>query len=187
MPAPISVGCTNAAMAYHRTTVRHCKLYTEAAQEYRDFETGRQHAGHSMAQNNLGCLLPRRQGHQGRCVYRGKVVPQISRSRNHHAHHNLGIMFERGLGVKPDIRKALEHYEQALNAGNVYSMNAVAWLFEQGKSVPRNPKLAVRYYTQAAERGYSMAMYNLACLYLDDVAEQDSISAMEWMLRGRTR
>ena len=44
---------------------------------------------------------------------------------NHHAHHNLGIMFERGLGVKPDIRKALEHYEKALNAGNVYSMNAV--------------------------------------------------------------
>ena len=44
-------------------------------------------------------------------------------------------MFERGLGVKPDIRKALEHYEQALNAENVYSMNAVAWLFEKGKSV----------------------------------------------------
>ena len=45
-----------------------------------------------------------------------------------------------------------------------------------------------RYYTQAAERGYSMAMYNLACLYLDGRGvEQDSISAMEWMLRAAER
>ena len=48
-------------------------------------------------------------------------------------------MFERGLGVKPDIRKALEHYEQALNAGNVYSMNAVAWLSSRA-----NPSHATR-------------------------------------------
>ena len=57
------------------------QLYTEAAQEYRDFETGRQHAGHPMAQNNLGCLYRDGKGTKADAFTRGKVVPQISRSR----------------------------------------------------------------------------------------------------------
>ena len=114
------------------------QLYTQAAQEYRDFETGQQHAGHPMAQNNL-LLYRDGKGTKPDAFTAVKWFRKSAEASNHHAHHNLGIMFERGLGVKPDIRKALEHYEQALNAGNVYSMNAVAWLLRR-----ENPSRATR-------------------------------------------
>ena len=105
----------------------------------------------------MGCLYRDGKGTKADAFTAGEVVPQISEAGNHHAHHNLGIMFERGLGVKPDIRKALEHYEQALNAGNVYSMNAVAWLFEQRQIRPTQPETGREVLYAAAERGYSMA------------------------------
>ena len=166
------------------------RLYTEAAAERRDFKkTGQPVPGHPMAQNNLGRLYLDGKGLRRPDPHEAfKLFTKAADAGNHHALHNLGIMYERGLAVKLDIRRALVYYDQAMQKGNVYSITAIACIFEEGKGVPKNYELAKNYYESAIKKGSTMAMFNLANMkHRGRGMKEDNIGASDLMRSAAER
>ena len=87
-----------------RDYVKARHYYERAARQRKDFSTGKPLPGQSMAQNNLARLMRDGLG--------GKTKPQeairwfrkSAAQGNSHAHHNLGLIHEKGIGVKRNIR-----------------------------------------------------------------------------------
>ena len=81
--------------------------------------------------------------------------------RNAAAMFNIALMYEKGRGIKRDMRQALLWYRQAAEAGSVEAMYNLAILSEKNGDY----KEAERWYVAAAKAGSSDAMNNLAVMY----------------------
>jgi hypothetical protein len=76
----------------------------------------------------------------------------------------LGNMYENGLSVRCNYKKAFAYYLKAAEAGNGFALEAVGRFYMQGK-VPKDFYLAVKYLKLATECGQFMAYSHLAYLY----------------------
>lgn len=63
----------------------------------------------------------------------------------------LGSIFEEGLGVEPDIPRAMGLYEKAAETGHVYALLNLARIYAQGKGAPHNVELACHWYSKVKE------------------------------------
>lgn len=102
---------------------------------------------------------------------------------NAKAQHNLGVMYERGEGVKQDYREAAKWYRLAADQGIAASQYNLGVLFEsqglpqvipqvmknalQGidMGVPQDDQEAVKWFRLAADQGYGPAMGSLGVMY----------------------
>ena len=78
-------------------------LYTEAADDWKDFETGKMMPGHSMAQNNLGCLYRDGKGTKPDPLTAVKWFRKAANQGNADSQSNLGAMYLTGSGVPQDF------------------------------------------------------------------------------------
>jgi TPR repeat protein len=78
---------------------------------------------------------------------------------------DLGLMYERGLGIARDSVAALRLYRSAAARGSPRGMSAVGRSYEQGIGVPRDYARARRWYRRAADAGSAEAMKRLGALY----------------------
>jgi TPR repeat protein len=97
------------------------------------------------------------------------------------AQHNLGVVFERGLGRLVDRKIAFKWYAKAAEQGFPNSQYKLGKMYDNGNGVPENDKQALEWYTLAAEQGFSDAPYNLGHMYDngEGVAENDK-TAVKW-------
>src|SRR5215472_9178274 len=58
------------------------------------------------------------------------------------AHAWLGVLYDYGLGVRPNRRRALEHYMVAAQAGDADGEYHVGVFYHDGIAVPKNYKVA---------------------------------------------
>ena len=75
--------------------------------------------------------------------------------------YHLGLMYERGDGVKKDIYTAISYYEKATSFGHKMAPNALGNAYRDLGEVDK----AIHYYQIAAETGNASSQTSLSCLY----------------------
>ena len=81
------------------------------------------------------------------------------------AQRNIGIMYQRGLGVPLSDAEAAKWYRRAADKGHSRAQQNLGALYEVGAGVPQNYSEAVRWYRLSAEQGNITAKVNLGVLY----------------------
>lgn len=101
------------------------------------------------------------------------------------AMNNLGVLYDQGQGVEPDVGRALHWFARAAEAGNASGMSNYGRMLEQGRGMEANPAEAARWFDLAARQGQAEAQYNLGFLYEHGrgVARDDAAAAA-WYSRA---
>lgn len=103
------------------------------------------------------------------------------------AMNNLGVLYDKGLGVEPDVGRALHWYAKSADAGHPSGMCNFGRMLEQGRGVPPDAAEAARWFDLAARRGQPEAQYNLGMLYEQGHGvEKDDAAAAAWYSRAAT-
>lgn len=66
------------------------------------------------------------------------------------AQNYLGEIYEKGLGINPNYRLAVEWYERAANQGYASAQINLGKLYESGRGVPKDMEKALYWYRQAS-------------------------------------
>ncbi|MGD8741986.1 MAG: tetratricopeptide repeat protein [Granulosicoccaceae bacterium] len=77
----------------------------------------------------------------------------------------IGLMYEYGRGVKPNLAEAVAWYRRAATAGLAQAQNSLGFLYTLGQGVARNDEQACKWFSLAAEQGHAGAQLNLGLLY----------------------
>ena len=98
---------------------------------------------------------------------------------------NLAWLFEDGIGVAKDYKKALEWYRKGAEQGDVSATRSVGWCYATGNGVAKDEKEAVKWYEMAAERGDGWSQNKLGNCYAEGIGvEKDYKKALEWFQKG---
>jgi S1-C subfamily serine protease len=80
--------------------------------------------------------------------------------------NDLGVMYERGLGIAKDIAEAIRLYRLAAAQGLADAQENLAAAYQFGRGVSKDDAQAANWYRLAAEQGAPSAQNNLAILYM---------------------
>ena len=81
------------------------------------------------------------------------------------AQYNLGLMYQKGLGVPQDYKTAVKWYRLSADQGYADAQNNLGVMYRDGKGVPQDDKTAVKWYRLSAEQGNSYAQGTLEAMY----------------------
>lgn len=77
----------------------------------------------------------------------------------------VGWCYQYGIGVKKDLSKAFEYYQQAANMGDGQGMFQVAEFYHLGIHIEKNRDNAFNYFLKSAEAGDEMGIFKTALCY----------------------
>ena len=101
------------------------------------------------------------------------------------AMNNLGVLYDLGQGVEPDLGRALHWFAESAKTGHPSGMSNYGRMLEQGRGIEANPAEAARWFDLAARQGQPEAQYNLGMLYeLGRGVSQDFKAAAAWYSRA---
>jgi TPR repeat protein len=90
-------------------------------------------------------------------------------------------MYDRGLGVAPDIGKAVHWYRLAAEQGNAGAQTNLCACYGNGNGVELDLEKAFHWCRLAAHQGYDGAQCNLGAAYYDGKGVgQDYVQAYSW-------
>ena len=78
----------------------------------------------------------------------------------------VGELYNQGLGVKQDPKRALEWYRLAAAQGDAHAMASLGLMAMDGRGGAKDPKEGRRWLERAAAQGEPTASYNLALILL---------------------
>ncbi|MFT4925687.1 MAG: hypothetical protein ACI8WB_001782 [Phenylobacterium sp.] len=97
------------------------------------------------------------------------------------AQYELGEMYEHGLGVKKDLKKASELYHLAAKQGNAEAQFSVSTFYAQGITVEKSAKTAAMWARKSAQMGLAAAQFNVAIMYENgEGVNMDTKKAFYW-------
>ncbi len=97
----------------------------------------------------------------------------------------LGLMFEKGLGVKRDYAKAKLWFERSARKGDPGGQNNMGVLYHSGWGVKRDDSMAVSWFRKAARGGLGSAQMNLALMAAQgEGMERDWDEAYYWFQKA---
>lgn len=86
------------------------------------------------------------------------------------AQYELGQLYEKGIGVAQDTKKAIALYRQAAAANYADAINDLGFLhYQGGKNIIQDQKLAIEHFGRAADLRHPEAMFNYAALIDDGI------------------
>jgi TPR repeat protein len=95
----------------------------------------------------------------------------------------LGVLYQRGLGTTKDVKKAIELYEKAGDAGSAIAYNNLSVLYALGKEIPQDLSKAKLYTQNAAHLGDAQSIealrnwdYYVEIWSTDDVKKLDKVT-----------
>jgi len=104
------------------------------------------------------------------------------------AMHWLGLMYLHGLdGAQRNLQEAVQWFTASAQGGSMAGLNTLGSLYESGLPpvIQMNKDLARQLYELAAEKGETIAMTNLAKLYLrGNGVPLSFLRAREWYSRA---
>jgi TPR repeat protein len=80
--------------------------------------------------------------------------------------YNVALMYEQGIGVVKDEKKAFYWYDKSAKDGNWAAQFNLAVLYENGRGTPKDYAKANMWYRKAAAQGDGLAIGNLGMLYI---------------------
>lgn len=109
------------------------------------------HAGEVQAQFDAAYLLEHGRGTDVDMSAAVRWYEEAARGGNHYAMMRLGELFRLGEnGTRKDIDKAIDFYEQAVNAGSLGSANLLTWIYGGGGDTMPPDTAKVLYFAQVA-------------------------------------
>jgi TPR repeat protein len=100
---------------------------------------------------------------------------------------NVGLMFERGIGVGQDEKEAIVWYEKSAVQGNALAQYNLAVLYEHGRGTAVDFAQANEWYRKASAQGDPLAIGNLGMLYLrGQGVEENTIAGLALLLVSAT-
>lgn len=96
----------------------------------------------------------------------------------------LGELYNQGLGVKQDAKRALEWYRLAAAQNEPHAMASLGLMAMDGRGGPKDAKAGRQWLEQAAQRGEATAAYNLALIQLADGGPDDLRAAFANLRRA---
>lgn len=101
------------------------------------------------------------------------------------ANYNLGVMYFKGEGVKPDHRQGLEYFKKSAEQGHVNAQFILGTLYDKGEDVLQDRSVAAKWYRKAAEQGHVQAQFNLGLMYTNgEGVEKDRTQAVQWLTKA---
>jgi TPR repeat protein len=100
---------------------------------------------------------------------------------------NVGLMYERGIGVGKDEKEAIVWYGKAAEQGNVLAQYNLAVLYENGRGTAVDFAQANEWYRKASAQGDSLAIGNLGMLYVrGQGVKENTIAGLALLLVSAT-
>ena len=98
---------------------------------------------------------------------------------------DIGVCYRDGLGVKKDMKKALQWFEKAANRNYDNACVSLGDLYYYGQEVKQDYKKAFELYSRALRRNLPDAQYRLGlCNYLGHGTKQNKTLAVEWFKKA---
>ncbi|MCW2254116.1 TPR repeat protein [Providencia alcalifaciens] len=73
------------------------------------------------------------------------------------AMNSMGLLYQHGLGVEPDVKKSIELYQQAANHNSIGGLINLGLMYEKGLGVPQSYEKAIELYEKSYQLGYTDA------------------------------
>lgn len=106
---------------------------------------------------------------------------QAARLGHDRAMFYLGVCYEHGNGVAPDLTHALRWYEKAADLGHEVAMYNLAFSYRNGDGVPQDYEKMRFWLVKAAERGDAASQRDLGWCYHEGVGVPlDYAAAVRW-------
>ncbi|MEE7458459.1 hypothetical protein MPAR168_09110 [Methylorubrum populi] len=90
----------------------------------------------------------------------------------------LGELYNQGLGVKQDPKRALDWYRLAAAQNDAHAMASLGLMAMDGRGQPKDPKAGRSWLEQAASKGEPSASYNLALIQIGSDRPEDLTAAV---------
>lgn len=120
--------------------------------------------------------------HDGDYRFAVKVLRSLSKIGFANAQYILGRMYEDGIGVLRNTKKAFRLYEQAASKNHTYAQLAIAHMFLYGFHVEKDFNNVVKWSFYALNSGSPIAIYNLGMLYYLGIGvKKDTTRAIEYI------
>ena len=89
-----------------------------------------------------------------------KRLRKVMKQGNADAQYNLGMCYEKGDGVKENIKKAMDLYQSSAIQGYSKAQCRLGFFYKKGFGIERNNEKAALWYHKAAEQGLAEAQYS---------------------------
>jgi len=113
------------------------------------------------------------------------AVEQLCKMADHDCGYSqclLGIMYEKGLGVKKDVSQSIDWYRKAADKGFADAQFRLGQIYYIGQDVKRDPVEAAKWLNKAAEQGVAEAQYYIGRINLKgDGVPRDVRKAKRWL------
>ncbi len=97
------------------------------------------------------------------------------------AQNNLGLIYDKGLGVSQSDTEAVKWYRSAADQNHVKAQFNLGVMFERGRGVPQSDAEAVQWYRKAADQGHASAQFTLGFMYdKGRGVPRDHAEAVKW-------
>ncbi len=104
------------------------------------------------------------------------------------AQYGLGVMYERGQGVRQNDVEAVKWYRLAAKQGHAEAQSNLGLMYVNGQGVMRDHAEAVKWFRLAAEQGNAEALSNLGYMYGHGRGvQQDYVLAHIWFTLAASR
>ena len=104
-----------------------------------------------------------------------KEIETKAQNGDQDAQYKLGVMYDRGIGVKRDLNKAFSWYQQAALQGNPIAQNSLGSMYQFG----------VNWYKKSSIQGFSEGIVNLGYMYDAGLGvKEDKSHATDLYLKG---
>lgn len=100
----------------------------------------------------------------------------------------LGLCYEMGWCVCPNMKIALDYYRDAARLGSVFAHVALGECLMYGNGCDTNLTEAVALLLKASERGNPVAQYDIGCCYAEGLGvESNATIAVQWYEKASER
>jgi TPR repeat protein len=96
----------------------------------------------------------------------------------------LGELYNQGLGVQQDPRKAAEWYRIAADRGDANALASLGLMAVEGRGMTKNPAQGRTWLEQAAAKGNPLACHNLGLLLLGSDTDADLRRAVDLLRKA---
>ena len=112
----------------------------------------------------------------------------LAEQGNANAQFFLGVMYDKGQGVRQDLREAARWFRKAAEQGHAEAQFNLGAMYDNGQGVPQDDAEAVKWFRKAAEQGLAVAQYDLGVMYDNGQGvPQDYAQAYMWFNLAASR
>lgn len=109
----------------------------------------------------------------------------LAEAGNSLAQHNLGVLYEEGLGVPQNDATAIAWYKRAAEQGNPQSTYNIGMMILEGRGAGPDPVIAAQWVRISADLGFPLAQHTLGHFYLEGTGvEQNVAEAITWFSKA---